>query len=133
MILLNFSHPLTPDHLAAVERLTGQPVSAVRDEPTQSRIDNARPLAEQVVALVDGFGLSPRSWQTEPILVHLPGYAPAAGVLLAEVHGRMGGFPAIVRLRPVPESTPTRYEVAEIVNLNAVRDAARDRRQKARR
>lgn len=128
MILLNFAHPLTPEHLAAIERLTGQSVAKVREEPTQTKIDNERPLVEQMTAIIDGFGLSPRAWQTEPILVNLPGYTPAAAVALAELHGRMGGFPSIIRLRPVAGSTPTRYEVAEIVNLNEVRDAARDTR-----
>jgi len=49
-------------------------------------------------------------------------------VLLAELHGRMGYFPPIVRLRPVPNALPPRFEVAEIINLQAVREAARTRR-----
>jgi hypothetical protein len=49
-------------------------------------------------------------------------------VLLAELHGRCGYFPAAVRLRPVPDSVPPRFEVAEIVNLQAVREKARGRR-----
>jgi hypothetical protein len=61
-------------------------------------------------------------------LVNLPALAPAAAALLAELHGRMGYFPAIVRIRPVAGSTPPAYEVAEIINLQAVRDAARERR-----
>jgi hypothetical protein len=40
----------------------------------------------------------------------------------------MGYFPAVLRLRPVPDSNPPQFEVAEIVNLQAVRDAARLRR-----
>ncbi len=40
----------------------------------------------------------------------------------------MGYFPACIRLRPVPESLPPRFEVAEILNLQAVRDAARQGR-----
>jgi hypothetical protein len=50
-------------------------------------------------------------------------------VLLAELHGRMGYFPAIVRLRPMPESVPPRFEVAEVINLQAVREHARLSRQ----
>jgi hypothetical protein len=40
----------------------------------------------------------------------------------------MGYFPTVIRMRPVAGSTPLRFEVAEIVNLQVVRDAARDRR-----
>jgi hypothetical protein len=57
--------------------------------------------------------------------VNPPGLAPATAALLAELHGRMGYFPSILRLRPVSGTTPTRYEVAEIINLQALRDAAR--------
>ncbi len=31
----------------------------------------------------------------------------------------------MLNVRPVADSTPTRYEVAEVVNLQAIRDAAR--------
>jgi hypothetical protein len=40
----------------------------------------------------------------------------------------MGYFPPVVRLRPVAGSLPPRYEVAEILNLQAIRDEARKRR-----
>jgi transposase len=127
MILLNFSHPLLPEHLAQIEALTGATVREVRGEMPQ--FDHDRPFDEQVRALVERVGLSPEAWQTTPLLVHLPGYAPAAAVLLAELHGRTGHFPAMLRLRPLAGSTPTRYEVAEVLNLQAVREAAREERQ----
>jgi len=85
-------------------------------------------LQSQIRELVDRVGLGPEGWQTTPLLINPPGYAPAAVVLLAELHGRMGHFPAVLRLRPVEGSVPTRYEVAEIVNLQEVRDRARTRR-----
>ncbi len=128
-LLLNFAHPLTAEHLAAIAALTGQAVGEVREEPTQTAIDPARPLREQAAAIVDGFGLPADDWQTRPILINPPGYAPATAALLAELHGRMGHFPAILRLRPVAGSTPTRYEVAEIVDLNVMRGAAREKRR----
>jgi hypothetical protein len=40
----------------------------------------------------------------------------------------MGYFPPLARLRPVEGSLPPRYEVAEVINLQQVRDAARRRR-----
>ena len=48
---------------------------------------------------------------------------------LAELHGRMGYFPASGRRRPLAGSLPPRFEVAEIINLQAVRDQARLRRR----
>jgi hypothetical protein len=40
----------------------------------------------------------------------------------------MGYFPSVLRLRPVPDSNPPQFEVAEIINLQAVRDRAREHR-----
>lgn len=51
-------------------------------------------------------------------------------VQLAELHGRIGHFPVLIRLRPVADSVPTRYEVAELLNLQAIREQARYRRLK---
>ncbi len=126
MILLNFSHPLTSEQLQRIEGLLGQQVERVMDIPTQ--FDHERPFGEQVRGLVDGIGLSPEQWQTAPLVVNPPGYAPAAVALLAELHGRMGHFPAVLRLRPLPGSNPPIFEVAEVINLQAVRDQARKRR-----
>ena len=127
MILLNFSHPITPDQQAQIEALAGRAVERVLTLPTQ--FDNARPFAEQTQALTTAIDLSPAEWQTAPLLVVPPAYAPVAMTLLAELHGRMGYFPAIVRIRPLAGSTPPQFEVAEIVNLQAARDAARERRR----
>lgn len=126
MLLLNFSHPLTPDHIRQVEELTGQKVERVIEIPTQ--IDLQQPLGPQVVALADAAGLSPAEWQTLPLLVNPPSLNFIAVALLAELHGRCGYFPSMLRIRPVPGSTPPRYEVAEIVNLQTLREEARKRR-----
>jgi hypothetical protein len=126
MILLNFSHPLTDDHLAQVEAITGQAVERVVE--IESQVDARQPLAAQAAALADQCGLSPAEWQTLPLLVNPPALNFSAVALLAELHGRLGYFPAVVRTRPVEDSLPPRYEVAEIVNLQALRDAARQKR-----
>ena len=93
-----------------------------------SQIDPQQPLVPQVVALADKAGLSPQEWQTLPILINPPSLNYIAVVLLAELHGRCGYFPAHLRLRPVQGSVPPRFQVAEIINLQAVRDEARKRR-----
>ncbi|MBN1919899.1 MAG: hypothetical protein JW892_01535 [Anaerolineae bacterium] len=126
MLMLNFSHPLTAEQLAQVETQIGQPVGSVRDVPT--KFDPGQPFAQQVTALVDQVGLTPAEWQTRPILINPPALNVITAALLAELHGRMGYFPAILRLRPVVGSVSPRFEVAEIINLQAVRDAARTQR-----
>lgn len=84
-----------------------------------------RPLVEVARELAEAAGLAPREWQTLPLVINPPALAPAALTLMAELHGRCGYFPPILNIRPVANSTPPRYEVAEIVNLQAIRDTAR--------
>jgi hypothetical protein len=76
----------------------------------------------------DGAGLAPAEWQIAPLIVNLPGYAPAAAALLAELHGRIGHFPTVLWMQPVTTTAPTRFQAAEVVNLQALRDEARRRR-----
>ncbi|MDW8214662.1 MAG: CRISPR-associated protein Csx15 [Roseiflexaceae bacterium] len=126
MLLLNYAHPITDAQRVQIEALTGQSITRLLELPNQ--IDPQQPLAPQVVALVDAAGLTPQQWQSESILVNLPSLNFSAAVLLAELHGRMGYFPPVLRLRPVPGTTPPRFEVAEILNLQVIRDEARGRR-----
>jgi hypothetical protein len=126
MLILNFTHPLTPEQREQIEALTHTSIEEVRTIPVQ--IDQSEPLEPQITTIVDAVGLSSEEWQTRPFLINPPGYAPAAFVLLAELHGRIGHFPSLIRLRPLPGSTPTIYEVAELINLQAIREEARRRR-----
>ena len=64
-------------------------------------------------------------WQTLSLLISPPSLNFVAAALLAELHGRCGYFPAHLRLRPVGTSITPRYEVAEVLDLQGVRDKAR--------
>jgi hypothetical protein len=125
MILLNYAHPLTEGQLAQVAELAGA-VPDVRTSATQ--IDPQQPLLPQAAALADAAGLDSHTWQAAPLIVGLPGLAALSAVLLAEIHGRSGHFPAIIRLRPVAGALITSYEIAEVVNLEVLRAQARTRR-----
>src|SRR4051812_33275533 len=98
MLVLNFTHPLTGEHKAQIEALAGMGVDEIRTIPVQ--IEQEQMLEPQMRALVDSVHLTSEEWQTRPLLINPPGFAPAAFVLLAELHGRIGHFPVIVRLRP---------------------------------
>ncbi len=126
MILLNFSHPITPAQQAQIEALAGAPVDRIVEAPVQ--FDEQRPFAPQLEEALAQVPLTAAAWQMEPLLVVLPSLNFIAALLLAELHGRMGYFPTVVRLRPVPSATPRRYEVAELLDLQAARDAARRHR-----
>jgi hypothetical protein len=126
MLLLNFGHPLTDAHLARIRELAGQDIERVVVVPTQ--FDHAQAFDEQIRELLATVPLSLEQWQTTPLLINPPSLAPITAVLLAEIHGRSGYFPTIIRLRPMAGIVPPQFEVAELLNLQAVRDAARTQR-----
>jgi hypothetical protein len=123
MILVNFAHPITQAQRQQVEALAGRPVERVVDVPTH--FDQDRPFPDQVAELVTAVGLSAEAWQTLPVVVNLPAFAPIAALVLARLHGLIGHFPTVLRLRPVQAVVPTVYEVAEMVDLQAARAEAR--------
>ena len=126
MILLNFAHPLTAAQRASVERCSGQALERVVEVKTQ--LNHDQPFAAQVRQLVEAVGLSSEEWQTLPLVVNLPSLSVVAALVVVELHGRCGYFPALLRLKPVPDTTPPQFAVAEVVNLQMVRDAARHTR-----
>lgn len=127
MIVLNFSHPLTPEQTGQIEALTQQKIEQVVDIPVQ--FDNDQAFEPQLQELMAKLPLTSDELQTKPILVNLPSLNTIAALLLAELHGRMGYFPPVLRLRLIANTTPTKFEVAEILNLQVVRDKARQERK----
>ena len=126
MIILNFTHPLTPEQVSQIQALSEESVERTVEIPTQ--FDNQAEFLTQVAALTDACGLTPAEWQTTPLVIVPPALNFIAVTLLAELHGRMGYFPSRVRMRPVAGAVPPQYEVAEILPLNDVRERARYKR-----
>lgn len=126
MIVINFSHPLTDEQIAQIETLARQPVERVIALPVH--FDSEQPFIPQLNTLLDTLPLTPAELQTAPLVVNLPSLNFISALTLAALHGRMGYFPPVLRLRPVTDALPPRYEVAEVLNLQFVRDAARKTR-----
>lgn len=126
MILINFSHPLSKEQICQIENLTNMTIEEVISIPVQ--FDNYKPFLPQLEALVAQIPLSAEALQTETIILNLPSLNFITALLLAELHGRMGYFPTILRLRPISNCTPPHYEIAELLNLQDVRDHARKKR-----
>ncbi|MEA3337212.1 MAG: CRISPR-associated protein Csx15, partial [Chloroflexota bacterium] len=113
MILLNFSHPITQAQREQIEGMTGESITQVIAITPQ--FDEQKPFEPQLNTMLFEAPLTSSQWQTEPILVMLPSLNFIAAMLLAELHGRMGYFPPVIRTRPVAGSLPRQYEVAEIL------------------
>ena len=127
MYLLNFAHPITEQQQQQVESLLGEPIASLRHIPVQ--VDTEQPLAPQVQKLIEQIDFTPEQWQSMPILINPPSLNYVCAVLLAELHGRMGYFPPMLRLKPVSAvNGPPRFDVAEIINLQHLREKARQKR-----
>lgn len=120
MNILNFGHPTTA---AQEEALRGHynEISIIR-VPVQ--LDAEAGVIEQINALLGSLKIDPDEWQTKSWSILAPGMSPAALVLAAAMHGRMGHFPELIRLK----QAGTGFEVAEFISLDAVRQAARTTR-----
>jgi hypothetical protein len=126
MILLNFTHPITSEQTSQIENLTGERLEQVIDIPVQ--FDNQQDFLPQMQALLEDLPLNPQQLQTLTVLVNPPSLNVITAMLLAELHGRMGYFPPILRLRPRDNGLAVKYEMAEVINLQAMRDQARKKR-----
>lgn len=123
MILLNFSHPLTPEQIDQLQKMVDDPLEEIITVAVH--FDNQLPFLPQLEQLVNQLPLSAEQYQTASLMVNPPALNFITALLLAELHGRMGYFPPIIRLRPVEGAMPPRFEVAEVLNLQAVRENAR--------
>jgi hypothetical protein len=124
VILVNLAHPVSDRDVSRLGQTLGEPVTEVRQQVVQ--LDPGAPFTPQVRVAVDNLQLDGPTWQGQRLVVHLPGLAPAAALVLAELHGRIGGFPPVLRMRR--DEPYSRYVFAELLDLQAVREQARQSR-----
>ena len=127
MIILNFSHPLTEQQRLQIETLAGVAILEIRNIPVHIRQEDD--LEPQCREIISQLGFSVEEWQQLPLVINPPGYAPVTAVLLVIIHGLSGQFPGMVRIRPVAHTAITTYEVVELVNLQQLRERARQQRR----
>ena len=121
--ILNFSHPITYLQKEKIETIIQKSINEVIELPTQ--LDESCSFRPQLCDLISKAKISSESLQNGEYIINLPGFSPAAAVLISELHGRMGHFPTVIRLKKVEGTTPPVYDVEEIMDLQAVRDEAR--------
>lgn len=123
IILVNFAYKMTEEQKTQLTHMIHRPIG--REIMVDVNINRQMPLTPQAVALIEKADLSIEEWQGPDIIINPPSLVQIAIVILAELHGWMGHFPTITVIRPVPDSTPTRYEIGEVLNLQALRENAR--------
>lgn len=128
-IIVNFSHPISEELCQQICSKTNLYIAEVVEPPKiPVNFDEEKEFEQQVREVVDKIGLTIDEWQELYILVNVPGFAPITAALIAEMHGRMGHFPKVLRLKRSQDNS-NRYEFAEIIELQRVRDFARQRKQ----
>jgi hypothetical protein len=129
VLIVDFTHPLGNEQLSQISNQTGAHIAEVVQPPViPIHFDEDLSFEDQIRHVVDLVGITDEEWQETQILVNVPGYAPITAALIADIHGRMGHFPKIIRLKRT-SSDSSRYELAELMQLQRVRDKARARRQ----
>ncbi len=120
IILLNFGRPLSPDQMQQLKTLTQAQIDEIH---APIHFGEEESYHSQTMRFLNALGLTAEEWQTLQIYVNLPGLAQAAAAIIADLHGRMGHFPHILRMRPADPERVT-YEIAEILALQKLRDTA---------
>lgn len=125
--LLNFGRPITSVQQQQIEVLLGKRIDLALGKSIETQFDDSDSYEIQCQALIARVGFTGEEWQSWPLLVNPPGFVPGALCLISQLHGFMGHFPTVLRLQPVTIDGVRSYAVAEILNLQEIRDRARNR------
>jgi hypothetical protein len=125
MTVLNFAGPLSRDSLSTIAALCGRKTRRTIDVATQ--FAEGEPLTDQVRSALDGIGLSSSDWQNQSVVINLPADPVVAALLVAEIAGRRGRTPSIVRWRTTSDGAGV--EPAEVISLHEIRKEARHKRK----
>ncbi|MBI4771447.1 MAG: putative DNA binding domain-containing protein [Chloroflexi bacterium] len=124
LMVLNFHQPFTLPQREQLERVTqSRVIEIIEPAGGPLRLDESRSFVLQARELLDAAGLTPEEWRTLPLVVNLPGFAPLAALLVAQLQGRMSRLPHVLRMRP-SGADRTIFEVAEVIELQRARDEA---------
>jgi hypothetical protein len=121
MKIINFSHPITQEQVAQIASLLNITPDQIQVITVPVNLDLEAELAPQIANLVDNVGLTGLEWQTIPFVVNLPGLSVAAAMIIAEIGGRAGYLPHVIRL--VREGVG--WSVKEVIDLQSIRNTAR--------
>lgn len=126
--VLNFSHPISDEQKVEVETLFGyedlggefgklDAVHFVEGLSRQYKYATAEDLVAAVREQVDAVELSPYDWQLRKVVVNLPAHSGGAMIALAEMHGRMGYFPTVLRIERAEDG----FHFTEAIDLEKLR------------
>jgi hypothetical protein len=123
MILLNFSSPFKKDQLPQVELILQEPIDRVVNYPC--KVDSDMEILPQILEFMAKLPIGEAELRNEPVAVVLPVQNYQAVLVIAYLHGILGYFPPIFRTRLATIGIMPIHEAAELLNPQAVEDAAK--------
>ena len=124
MYILNFSHPFTQSQIEQIEQLLF-PEKLDNVINFKVAFDSNRTFYDQFTQFWEQQAFLMGDFANTPLVINLPAHNVIAALLLTHLHGLIGYFPAVIRLKAKEDVTPTTFEIAEIINLQSVREKAR--------
>lgn len=125
MTLLNLAEPLTKEDISAIAALSGKTVrKLLQIKPVFS---DRLPLVPQVRTFISGLDMSEKEWKSTSLVVCLPADSVVAAIMVAEIAGRRGRTPSVVRF--IRDGNTGRPEPSEVISLHEVRKEVRQERQ----
>ncbi len=122
MILINYNRPLKPDQINQVEAIIHEGIERVIDLGVPE-LDVDAPVQPQLKALTKRLERLDLDLQKEPVIILLPPQNYQAVMVMADLHGRMGYFPRVIRtlLRTGGGLFP-RHDAVEVLDPQALED-----------
>ena len=120
MILINFGAPFRPLQISQAEALLHEPITRVVDLTVN--VDPDQEMLAQFKKIMGKLKLINADLRAEPVVVNLPQQNYLSVMILAELHARMGYFPTFIRTRMTSSGMLPYYEVAEVIDLQAIED-----------
>ncbi len=119
MLIINFSHPITPQQLEQIsDRLNVRKDKiTVFEVPSQVDLDQPiLPQVRQMMRRVESRFYGEEVWTREDVLIVPPALNRSAIALAGELALRYSQLGSFLFFKPVPGSTPPRYEFAELLS-----------------
>ena len=120
MILINFGTPFRSLQISQAEAFLHEPITRVID--LSFNVDPDQEMLPQFKKIMGKLKLGNDDLRAEPVVVNLPQQNYLSVMVLAELHARMGYFPRIIRTRMKSSGILPYYEVAEVIDLQAIED-----------
>jgi hypothetical protein len=117
MLLLNFGSKIGQIEIEQINALSHDKITEWVYLPVDPY--NQAPFQQQLSGLYKKAKLTNEDFMKQTLVLNLPASALNAAIILADIHGRTGKFPLVIRLRPAMFGIRVRSDVVDLLDLNS--------------